>query len=128
MGNLMQKLIMLLIFSLLISSCSLYKIDVQQGNVITQEMLDQLELGMSSRKVRFIMGTPLLRDTFHQNRWDYLFSFLEGKTGKRQQQTISLFFDEQDRLIRVAGNVEAGQLKPEAPEPVIGPQDTQPIL
>lgn len=124
----MQKLIMLLIFSLLVSSCSLYKIDVQQGNVITQEMLDQLELGMSSRKVRFIMGTPLLRDTFHQNRWDYLFSFLEGKTGKRQQQTISLFFDEQDQLIRVSGNVEAGQPKPEAPEPIIDPQDTQPIL
>ena len=128
MGNLMQKLIMLLIFSLLVSSCSLYKIDVQQGNVITQEMLDQLELGMSSRKVRFIMGTPLLRDTFHQNRWDYLFSFLEGKTGKRQQQTISLFFDQQDQLIRVSGNVEAGQPKPEAPEPIIDPQDTQPIL
>ena len=124
----MQKLIMLLIFSLLVSSCSLYKIDVQQGNVITQEMLDQLELGMSSRKVRFIMGTPLLRDTFHQNRWDYLFSFLEGKTGKRQQQTISLFFDQQDQLIRVSGNVEAGQPKPEAPEPIIDPQDTQPIL
>jgi len=124
----MQKFIMLLIFSLLVSSCSLYKIDVQQGNVITQEMLDQLELGMSSRKVRFIMGTPLLRDAFHQNRWDYLFSFLEGKTGKRQQQTISLFFDEQDQLIRVSGNVEAGQPKLETPEPIIDPQDTQPIL
>lgn len=116
------------VFSLLVSNCSLYKIDVQQGNVITQEMLDQLELGMSARKVRFIMGTPLLQDAFHQNRWDYLFSFLEGRSGKRQQQVISLFFDEQQQLIKVSGNVAAGEAKPETSTPTVDPEDTRPIL
>ncbi|WP_353571354.1 outer membrane protein assembly factor BamE [Candidatus Albibeggiatoa sp. nov. BB20] len=124
----MQKFILVFIFSLLVSNCSLYKIDVQQGNVITQEMLDQLEQGMSARKVRFIMGTPLLQDAFHQNRWDYLFSFQEGNSGKRQQQVISLFFDDESQLTGVKGNVEAGQAKPDTTIPTIDPQDTQPIL
>ncbi|MCV6636445.1 outer membrane protein assembly factor BamE [Candidatus Albibeggiatoa sp. nov. NOAA] len=124
----MQKFIIVFVFSLLVSNCSLYKIDVQQGNVITQEMLDQLELGMSARKVRFIMGTPLLQDAFHQNRWDYLFSFLEGRSGKRQQQVISLFFDEQQQLIKVSGNVAAGEAKPETSTPTVDPEDTRPIL
>ncbi|MEK7989555.1 MAG: outer membrane protein assembly factor BamE [Thiotrichaceae bacterium] len=116
------------VFSLLVSNCSLYKIDIQQGNVITQEMLDQLELGITSRKVRFIMGTPLLQDAFHQNRWDYLFSFQKGNSSTRQQQVISLFFDDELQLIKVTGNVEAGQAKPDAPIPTVDPQDTQPIL
>jgi outer membrane protein assembly factor BamE len=125
----MQKLIMIFIFSILLANCSLYKIDIRQGNVITQEMLDQLELGMSSRKVRFIMGTPLLQDTFHQNRWDYVFSFLEGRSGKRQQQVISLYFDDNGQLMEVAGNIEAGQPKVNTtPEPNLMPEDAPPIL
>jgi len=124
----MQKFMIVFVFSLLVSNCSLYKIDIQQGNVITQEMLDQLELGITSRKVRFIMGTPLLQDAFHQNRWDYLFSFQKGNSSTRQQQVISLFFDDELQLIKVAGNVEAGQAKPDAPIPIVDPQDTQPIL
>ncbi len=48
-----------------------YKIDVEQGNIVTQEMADQLKPGMSRRQVRFILGTPLVEDTFNQDRWDY---------------------------------------------------------
>jgi outer membrane protein assembly factor BamE len=48
-----------------------YKIDVEQGNIITQELADQLKPGMSRRQVRFILGTPLLEDSFNQDRWDY---------------------------------------------------------
>ena len=51
-----------------------YRIDIQQGNVVDQAMVDQLEIGMERRKVLFIMGTPLLVDPFNQNRWVYLYT------------------------------------------------------
>ena len=50
-----------------------YKIDVEQGNIVTQEMADQLKPGMNRRQVRFVLGTPLVEDTFNANRWDYLY-------------------------------------------------------
>ncbi len=83
-----------------------YRIDVQQGNVVTQEMLAQLQPGMEKSKVRFIMGTPLIVDTFHTNRWDYLYSMQEGGTGTREQRRITLYFED-DKLARVEGNVTA---------------------
>ena len=66
---------------LALAGCSfpgVYKIDIQQGNVVTQDMIDQLRPGMTRRQVRFIMGNPLLVDTFHANRWDYLYSLQPG--------------------------------------------------
>ena len=63
----------------LLGACSfvgfpgVYKIDVEQGNIVDQEMADQLKPGMSRRQVRFILGTPLVEDTFNQDRWDYLY-------------------------------------------------------
>lgn len=50
-----------------------YKIDVEQGNIINQEIVDQLKPGMSRRQVRFILGTPLVEDTFNEDRWDYVY-------------------------------------------------------
>lgn len=96
-----------------IPGCAVYKIDVQQGNLVSQEMLDQLELNMPSQKVRFIMGTPLVVDVFHQNRWDYIYNFQPG--GKeRQQRRISLFF-ENEQLVRVEGDVTWGKEKKTKP-------------
>lgn len=81
-----------------------YRLDVQQGNVVTQEMLDQLEPGMDRRKVLFILGTPLITDPFHAERWDYHYSFKEGG-GERVQRHVSIYFDN-DRLVRVEGDVK----------------------
>jgi outer membrane protein assembly factor BamE len=81
-----------------------HKIDIQQGNVITQDMLSQLEVGMERSKVHFIMGTPMVADVFHSNRWDYLYSFQEGG-GRREQRRVSLFFED-DRLVRVEGDIK----------------------
>jgi len=102
------SLIFALFTLLLLSSCALYKIDVQQGNVVTQEMLDKLQVNMSVKKVLFVMGTPLIVDAFHQGqRWDYMYSFeKEGK--ERQQRRISLFF-KNNRLASVDGDVKIGQ-------------------
>lgn len=118
----MQKFIIL---SLLLSGCSVHKIDIRQGNFVTQEMLDQLELNMPAKKVRFIMGTPLLVDVFHKHRWDYLYSFQGG--GERKQRHIYLFFDDNWRLKKVKGQAKIGKPRPQKPAPL--PEiDQEPIL
>jgi outer membrane protein assembly factor BamE len=81
-----------------------YKIDVQQGNEVTQDMLAQLKPGMERAKVRFIMGTPLVVDTFHNDRWDYVFT-MQKRGGERVQRRVSLYFRD-DKLDRVAGDVK----------------------
>jgi len=122
----MQKFIILYCLSLLLFGCSVHKIDIRQGNFVTQEMLDQLEWNMPAKKVRFIMGTPLLLDVFHKHRWDYLYSFQAGG-GKRQQRHISLFFDENQRLQKIEGQVKIGKPRPQKPLPL--PEiDQEPIL
>ncbi|MEJ2419898.1 MAG: outer membrane protein assembly factor BamE [Exilibacterium sp.] len=78
-----------------------YKIDVQQGNIVTQEMVNKLKPGMTKRQVRFIMGTPLVVDTFNQNRWDYYYSLLNAN-GDITKERVSIFFDD-DKLTHLTG-------------------------
>ena len=101
---------------LALAGCSfpgVYKIDIQQGNVVTQDMIDQLRPGMSRRQVRFIMGNPLLTDTFHTNRWDYLYSLQPGG-GERQQERMTLIFNEKDQLVSLNGDFMPGVSRDEA--------------
>jgi outer membrane protein assembly factor BamE len=86
-----------------------YKIDVQQGNVLTQEMVAQLKPGQTKDQVRFILGTPVLMDMFHANRWDYVYRLQKGSTGAVEMRKFSTFFDANDRLSRVTGDVTAAQ-------------------
>ena len=82
-----------------------YKIDIPQGNVVTQEMVAKLKPGMTKSQVRFILGTPLITDAFHANRWDYVYR--NQKAGKlTEERKLALFF-EQDLLQRVEGDVVA---------------------
>jgi outer membrane protein assembly factor BamE len=70
----------------------LYRITVQQGNVITQEMVDKLKPGMTRSQVAYIMGEPILRNTFNENRWDYIYTVvLPGYF--EQDVRLSLFFE-----------------------------------
>ncbi len=95
---------------LALAGCSfpgVYKIDIQQGNVVTQDMIDQLRPGMTRRQVRFIMGNPLIQDTFHTNRWDYLYSLQPGG-GQRQQERMSIYFNESDQLVSLSGDFMPG--------------------
>jgi outer membrane protein assembly factor BamE len=102
---------LVLILALVLSACGqvkipwVYRIDIQQGNVITQAQLAKLESGMERRKVRFILGTPLVTDAFNLDRWDYYYSYEPGN-GERVQRIISVFFDDKG-LKRVGGNVLA---------------------
>ena len=79
-----------------------YKIGIPQGNIITQDMVDQLRPGMTKRQVIFVMGTPLIRDPYHQDRWDYVYSYQPGG-GERGQEKISVFF-QNDALVRFEGD------------------------
>ena len=79
-----------------------YKIGIAQGSIITQEMVDQLRPGMTKRQVIFVMGTPLVRDPYHQDRWDYIYSFQPGG-GVRGQERISVFFVN-DELVSFTGD------------------------
>ena len=88
-----------------------YRIDVQQGNVVEQQMLDRLEIGMERSKVRFIMGTPLLVDPFSRDRWDYVYRLRRG-SGETIAQRVTLYFVD-DRLARVEGDL-ASEAVPEA--------------
>lgn len=85
-----------------------YRIDVQQGNVLTQEVVGQLKPGMSKDQVRYLLGTPLLADMFHSNRWDYVYRMQNGKTGKVEERRLTVFFNAAGKLANLSGNVEAG--------------------
>ena len=80
----------------------MHRQDIQQGNIITQEMVNKLHPGMARRQVSYIMGTPILVDVFHQDRWDYYFSLKKGDEASDQKQ-ISLYF-ENDKLTRIEGD------------------------
>lgn len=112
----MLRILVLLVATLTVAACSsiplpqfpgVYKIPIAQGNIITQEMIDQLEPGMTRRQVVFVMGTPLVRDPYHQDRWDYVFNFQPGG-GERGQERMTLFF-ENDLLSRFEGDFEPGE-------------------
>jgi len=81
-----------------------YKISIPQGNIITQDMVDQLRPGMTKRQVIFVMGTPLVRDPYHQDRWDYVYNFQPGG-GERGQERLSVVFED-DQLVSLSGDFE----------------------
>ncbi|MDX9874317.1 MAG: outer membrane protein assembly factor BamE [Spongiibacteraceae bacterium] len=99
--------------ALVLAGCStlefpfVYRIDVEQGNILTQEMVDQLKPGMSKSQVEYVMGSALLRDTFHEDRWDYVYTRRDGRTDERTRHRLSVFF-ENDRLVRLAGDYRPG--------------------
>lgn len=86
-----------------------YRVDIQQGNVIEQSMLDQLRPGMDKSQIRYIMGSPAIIDPFHTQRWEYLYSYDDGGAfGRREQRHITLHFDKNERLARVSGDIKPG--------------------
>jgi outer membrane protein assembly factor BamE len=80
-----------------------YKIDIQQGNVITQEQVDLLRPGMDQRQVQHILGSPMITDPFHPQRWDYPYQFKPG--GKEPEITRFTVFFEDGQLASTAGHL-----------------------
>jgi len=114
------RIISAALFALVLAGCSfpnismprLYRITVQQGNVITQEMVDQLKPGMTRSQVAYIMGEPILRNTFAEDRWDYVYTVL--LPGYFEQDVrLSLFF-ENEVLAYFTGDFAPTASQPEA--------------
>jgi outer membrane protein assembly factor BamE len=89
-----------------------YRMVIQQGNFISQEMVAQLKPGMTKEQVRFVLGTPLVTDIFHADRWDYVF-YRELANGKKEQRNLSVVF-EKERLSRVIGDLMPAEGAPQA--------------
>lgn len=68
-----------------------YRLNIDQGNIITQDMVNQLKPGMTRDQVKFVMGSPLIVDAFHENRWDYVYTLRDGK-GKTTRQNLTVLF------------------------------------
>ena len=85
--------------------------DIQQGNYISQDMVSQLKVGMSKEQVRYVLGTPLVADIFHADRWDYVY-YRNPRRGQREARKIAVLF-ENGKLVRVVGDVVAAD--PNAP-------------
>lgn len=83
-----------------------YRIEIQQGNFLSQEMVSQLKLGMSKDQVRFVLGTPLITDSFHADRWDYVFRRQKANSNVLEQRKLAVFFDD-GKLKRIEGDVTA---------------------
>ena len=98
-----------LALALLLGACALpsfmqpYRMDIQQGNFVTQEMVSQLKPGMSKEQVRYILGTPLLTDVFHAERWDYVYWF-ERRGQPLERRRLAVFFQD-GKLARLDGDV-----------------------
>ncbi len=78
-------------------ACTMHRIDIQQGNIITPEMVQELKLGMSKAQVQLVMGTPLIIDVFNDDRWVYLYSMQPGK-GPGERRHLIVEFDE-DKVV-----------------------------
>ena len=81
-----------------------HRMEIQQGNYVTQEMIAKLQPGMTRDQVRFVLGTPLVADAFHADRWDYMFHRQRANSKEIEQRRIVIFFDD-GRLSRIEGDV-----------------------
>ena len=86
-----------------------YRPDVQQGNVVTREMAEQLREGMSREQVRFLLGTPMLSSPFHADRWDYVYFLKRGKGSETQSRRLTVQFKD-NRL----ASFRSDEMPPEA--------------
>lgn len=100
---------LLLVLTCTLAACSVpqlvtpYRMEIQQGNYVSQEMVSQLRPGMSREQVRFVLGTPLLTDIFHADRWDYVF-YRDVLGGVREERKLTVIFVD-GKLARLEGDV-----------------------
>lgn len=83
----------------------IYRIDIEQGNIFKQKQVAKLKIGMSKADVQEILGTTLLSHHMHADRWDYYYSFISGKNGKKKEKHVELHF-KKDKLISIKEWIE----------------------
>ncbi len=106
------KIFHAVLITLWLSGCSVHTLDIQQGNVITPEQAQKLSSGMTRSQVRFLLGTPIIQDPFHADRWDYLYTMEPGDVHRvTDRRRITVFF-EQDKVSRVESEFWQDPLNP----------------
>jgi outer membrane protein assembly factor BamE len=94
-----------ILFVALAFSACVYRIDIQQGNLLDDEDIIQVEAGMTRSQVQFLLGTPMVADSFHRDRWDYAYYFRRGRSPDLIQRWVIVYF-ENDRVARVDRDLE----------------------
>ncbi len=113
----MRNVFLLAAFTMLLSGCfSVYKLEIQQGNVVTQEMVDKLKPGMTHSQVRYVLGTPLVTDPFHPDRWDYYYYLRHSKDKTGEARHLTVIF-KNDVLAEIKGDTRIKSGEPAAGEP-----------
>jgi outer membrane protein assembly factor BamE len=100
-----RSLVTLSVAALLTGCISIYRAEVAQGNIVTPEMVEQLRPGMTRSQVRFVLGTPLVADSFHPDRWDYYYS-LDKKGAAPETRRFTVIFKD-DALLKTEGDIAA---------------------
>lgn len=113
----MKKLYCLLTIAVLgLNACSFakistipsYKLEIIQGNDLDSQTISHLQTGMSREQVQMLLGTPLLQDPFHANRWDYIFVINRNGINK-ENKSLTLYFNNQNQLTRIEGDATMTQ-------------------
>lgn len=120
----------LLALALLLGGCNvIYKQNIPQGNVLDEDDMEQLSVGLTKRQVLVLLGSPAVKSPFHADRWDYVNSFARSGD-KAERRTLTVLF-ENDRVVDFRGNYldDAGiaGVEPEELE-IIDPESNQPVL
>jgi outer membrane protein assembly factor BamE len=90
--------------SLALAAC-VYRIDIQQGNLLDEEDVNQVDLGMTRSQVQFLLGTPMIADSFHRDRWDYAYYYRRGRSPDAARRWVVVYF-ENDRVQRIERDLE----------------------
>jgi outer membrane protein assembly factor BamE len=88
-----KTLISTLLLTMCLVAAGCYQASLSQGNLLKQEDLDQVEVGMTRNQVRFLLGTPMIDDPFHAERWDYVYYLKVGGDKATFKRWVSIYFD-----------------------------------
>ena len=112
------RVTLLLCSTLLLAAClQPYRMEIQQGNIFDQSTLDQVKVGMTKKQVRFLLGTPLVSDPFHANRWDYFYSLYSHDQKLSERYQISVIFSEKGVSKIVRGQLPSNRAVAPKTEP-----------
>jgi outer membrane protein assembly factor BamE len=125
------KVFLLSVAALMLTACfpGVYKLDIPQGNILEKDKMEQIKEGMSKRQVRYVLGTPLLMDTFNQDRWDYHYShryYLPGSREATVRQAHLILFFEKGQLVKIDKVMPEDFFPPEKSGSAVTPESTMP--
>lgn len=101
------------LLAILAASGCVHRIPIQQGNFLERKDLDRVAVGMTRVQVRALLGTPMIADPFHQERWDYFYFLNLNRMDEPQKRQFTVYFDDQDRVARFEEPIRA----PDTPAP-----------